>query len=206
LIKGINPGDRNDWGFILDRYRLNVRHASNELNWQIEDMCEEGLALKQHLVREFEKADLRTYRLSFAIKTQSKTGLLGSIIIKTQPSGNFEVLHTADFNPNSKNYVSYKKRVKAENLVEQLIDLCNSYYQLSQSKTKIVAPLVKEAEDLPANVDVLYQCRHCLTVYDKAYGDELNAVPAGTAFADIDIYTCPVCEAGKDSFELMEKR
>jgi len=206
LIKGINAGDRNDWGFILDRYRLNVRHASNELNWQIEDMCEEGLALKQHLVREFEKADLRTYRLSFAIKTQSKTGLLGSIIIKTQPSGNFEVLHAADFNPNSKNYISYKKRVKAENLVEQLIDLCNGYYQLSQSKTKIAIPSVKEAEDSPANVELLYQCRHCLTVYDKAYGDELNAIPAGTAFEDIDAYACPVCEAGKDSFELMEKR
>jgi len=66
--------------------------------------------------------------------------------------------------------------------------------------------LVKDAEDLPANPDLLYQCRHCLTVYDKAYGDELNTIPAGTAFADIDTYICPVCEAGKDSFELMEKR
>ena len=206
LIKGINPGDRNDWGLILDRYRLNVRHASNELNWQIEDMCEEGLALKQRLVREFEEADLRTYRLSFAIKTQPKTGLLGSIIIKTQPSGLYEVLHTADFNPNSKNYVSFKKRVKRESLVPDLIELCNSYYQLSQSKTKTTTAVVSEVEDLPVSANLLYQCKHCFTVYDKAYGDALNSIAIGTDFADIDAYACPVCEADKDSFELVEKR
>ncbi|MEO6633491.1 MAG: rubredoxin, partial [Mucilaginibacter sp.] len=206
LIKGINPDDRNDWGFILDKYRLNVRHASNELNWQIEDMCEEGLALKQRLVREFEEADLRTYRLSFTIKTQPKTGLLGSVIIKTQPSGMFEVLHTADFNPNSRDYISYKKRVKSDSLVQHLVDLCNSYYQLSQSKTKNVIAAVKDTEDQPVGMELLYQCKHCFTVYDKAYGDELNAIPVGTDFADIDTYACPVCEADKDSFELLEKR
>ena len=206
LVKGINPDDRNDWGLILDRYRLNVRHASNELNWQIEDMCEEGLALKQRLVREFEEADLRTYRLSFAIKTQPKTGLLGSIIIKTQPSGLYEVLHTADFNPNSKNYVSFKKRVKKDSLVRDLIELCNSYYQLSQSKTKIIPTLVSEVEDLPVSANLLYQCKHCFTVYDQAYGDALNSVAIGTDFADIDTYACPVCEADKDCFELVEKR
>ena len=206
LVKGINPDDRNDWGLILDRYRLNVRHASNELNWQIEDMCEEGLALKQRLVREFEEADLRTYRLSFAIKTQPKTGLLGSIIIKTQPSGLYEVLHTADFNPNSKNYVSFKKRVKKDSLVHDLIELCNSYYQLSQSKTKIIPTLVSEVEDLPVSANLLYQCKHCFTVYDQAYGDALNSVAIGTDFADIDTYACPVCEADKDCFELVEKR
>ncbi|MES2276491.1 MAG: rubredoxin [Bacteroidota bacterium] len=206
LIKGIEPDDRNDWGFILDKYRLNIRHASNELNWQIEDMCEEGLTLKQALVREFEEADLRTYRLSFAIKTQPKTGLLGSVVIKTQPSGTFEVLHTADFNPNSKNYISYKRRIKRADLVPQLIDLCNSYYRLSENKSKAVPVLVNEAEELPENALLLYQCKHCLTVYDKTYGDDLNHIPAGTLFTDIATYNCPVCEADKDSFELMEKR
>lgn len=205
LVKGIEPNDRNDWGHILDKYRLNIRHASNELNWQIEDMCEEGLALKQQLVREFEEADLRTYRLSFAIKTQPKTGLLGSIIIKTQPSGTFEILHTVDFNPNSKNYSSYKKRVKKENLVQQLADLCNSYYQLSQGKKKALAD-VPDTNGEPANADdLLYGCRHCMTVYDKTYGDVLNGIPAGTHFADLDNYICPVCDS-EDSFELLEKR
>src|SRR6202012_1292160 len=73
IIKGIEQADRNQWGLILSKYRLNVRHAANELNWQIEDMCTEGLELKQRLVHEFEQADLRTYQLCFAIKTQPKT-------------------------------------------------------------------------------------------------------------------------------------
>lgn len=205
LVKGIEPDDRNDWGFILDKYLLNIRHASNELNWQIEDMCPDALLLKQQLVREFEEADLRTYRLIFAIKTQPKTGLLGSIIIKTQPSGTFEILHTVDFNPNSKEYVSYKSRVKRDSLVQQLMGLCNSYYQ-SQNQTKTVATVINEAEDLPVNDDPLYQCKHCMTIYDKTYGDEQNGIAAGTAFINMDAYTCPVCESDKESFVLIEKR
>jgi hypothetical protein len=73
LVKNIDHADRPDWGSLLNKHRLNVRHAANELNWQTEDQCPEGLELKQQLVREFEEADLRTYRLCFAIKTQPRT-------------------------------------------------------------------------------------------------------------------------------------
>ncbi|HJP62404.1 MAG TPA: hypothetical protein VJ844_03135, partial [Mucilaginibacter sp.] len=38
IIKGIEQANRIEWGYILDRHRLNVRHAANELNWQIEDL------------------------------------------------------------------------------------------------------------------------------------------------------------------------
>ncbi len=62
IIKGIEQTDRNQWGSILSKYHLNVRHAANELNWQIEDICKEGLELKQQLVRQFEEADARTYQ------------------------------------------------------------------------------------------------------------------------------------------------
>jgi rubredoxin len=206
LVKGIEPDDRNNWGFILDKYRLNIRHASNELNWQIEDMCEDGLLLKQSLVREFEEADLRTYRLSFAIKTQPKTGLLGSIIIKTQPSGTFEILHTADFNPNTKQYTIYKRRVKRPDLTRLLGDLCAHYYHVAQSKKKVSMPTHHDKIEVAAADDLLYQCKHCLTVYDKTYGDEPNGISAGTLFADISTYNCPVCEADKSNFELVEKR
>ena len=32
VIKGIDLADRSEWGGILNRYRINVRHAANELN------------------------------------------------------------------------------------------------------------------------------------------------------------------------------
>ncbi len=97
IIKGIEQADRNQWGLVLSKYRLKVRHAANELNWQIEDICDEGLDLKKQLVRDFEEADLRTYQLCFAIKTQPKTGFTASVIIKKNTDGLFDILHTADF-------------------------------------------------------------------------------------------------------------
>jgi len=102
--------------------------------------------------------------------------------------------------------VSYKRRVKRVDLLEQLINLCNSYYDLSISKVSVASLLVSDTEETSINDDELYQCRHCMTVYDKTYGDEFNSVPAGTSFSNIEVYTCPVCEAQKDSFELIEKR
>jgi len=205
LVKGIDQASRNAWGVILDKYRLNVRHASNELNWQIEDLCTEGLALKQELVREFEEADLRTYRLSFAIKTQPKTGLPGSVIIKVHPSGAYEILHTADFNPNSKNYITYKVRVKRESLGRQLIGLCNSYYSRSAVESN-VKDVKTEPEELSTIMSKLYECEFCKTIYDSVYGDSINKIPAGTMFTDISSdYRCPICEADKNSYVLTHK-
>lgn len=206
LIKGIEQSNRNDWGRILDKYRLNIRHASNELNWQTEDLCQEGITLKQQLVREFEDADLRTYRLSFAIKTQPKTGLPGSVIIKVHPSGAYEILHTADFNPNSKTYVSYKSRIKRSDLAKQLINLCNRYYNHLAPQNSILDTAITESEEVETVTHPLYECRFCKTLYDSTYGDTANSIPAGTPFSEVSAaYTCPVCEADKNYFELTYK-
>jgi len=206
LIKNIEALHRSDWGLILNKHRLNIRHASNELNWQIEDLNADALALKQKLVRVFEQADLRTYGLSFAIKTKPKTGLMGSVVIKKQPSGTFEILHTISFNPNSKEYISHKRRVKEVNLASELINLCNQYYDLSASNNVIADVFVNEKDGCVAVQEMIYECRYCKTVYNSIYGDEFNQIPAGTAFTAIsDEYVCPVCESAKDSFELIEK-
>jgi len=203
LIKGIEQANRNNWGVILDNYRLNIRHAANEMNWQIDDLSDEGLALKQKLVREFEDADLRTYRLSFAIKTRPKSGLQGSVIIKKQTSSGYEILHTHNFNPNSKEYTSYKKDVADDKLGTELMELCDNYYRLSISNK--YSPEKIKAETVPVNEKQynIYQCKHCKTIYDSHYGDEENNVSPGTDFLDIRTYTCPVCSSGKESFELV---
>lgn len=208
LIKGIEQADRAQWGQILDKYRLNIRHASNELNWQIEDICEEGLELKKQLVRELEEADVRTYRLSFTIKTRPKTGLLGSIIIKLEEtSGLYEIWHTIDFNPNTNECFNYKKRVNRNELSRQLINLCHEYYNLANYKSRQTHSVTDEAEEHADHHHLLYQCKYCKTVYDETYGDELNNIPAGTGFEAVgDDYSCSVCESAKDSFELIEKR
>lgn len=204
IVKGIEQPDRIAWGAILDRYRLNVRHAANELNWQIEDLCEEGLSLKQQLVREFEEADLRTYRLSFAIKTQSQTGLLGSIVIKKQSPGIFTIQHTRDFNPNSKSLIAYKDELSANELAPALAELCERYYSISAKDTGPAnSREQKSSSNEPARRQV-HQCKNCLSIYDERYGDELNGITAGTCFENIEDYTCPVCESAKADFVVVE--
>jgi rubredoxin len=47
-----------------------------------------------------------------------------------------------------------------------------------------------------------WQCIICQYVYDPAVGDPANGIAAGTVFEDIpDDWVCPLCGAGKDSFE-----
>jgi rubredoxin len=205
IIKGIEQADRVAWGAILDRYRLNVRHAANELNWQIEDLCDEGLNLKQQLVREFEETDLRTYRLSFAIKTQSQTGLLGSVVIKKQRPGIFAIQHTRDFNPNSKSLLTYKNELHVNELASNLAELCEHYYAIS---AKDIGPAnsteQKNSDNQPTHHRLVHQCKHCLSIYDQRFGDELNGITAGTRFESIEDYTCPVCESPKVDFVVVE--
>ncbi|MBS1520336.1 MAG: rubredoxin [Bacteroidetes bacterium] len=205
IIKGIEQADRIAWGAILDRYRLNVRHAANELNWQIEDLCEEGLSLKQQLVREFEEADLRTYRLSFAIKTQPKTGLLGSVIIKKQSPGVFAIQHTRDFNPNNKHFISYKDELVTNELASHLAELCEHYYSNSAKDAGVVnSGESKKNSSEAASHRKVHQCKNCLSIYDERYGDELNGIAPGTHFENLENYTCPVCETAKEEFEIIE--
>ncbi|HEY2582667.1 MAG TPA: rubredoxin [Mucilaginibacter sp.] len=208
LIKGIKEGDRADWGDILNKYQVNVRHASNELNWQLENLCQESLELKKQLVREFEEHDLRTYRLCFAIKMQPKTGLLGSIIIKKQDARLFDILYTKDFNPNSKDFIIYKEKVHVNELGKWLIELCGFYYGLlidnSISKSPKIAPAGEGAVAEP--VSMVYQCKNCLSIYDEVYGDSVQNVPINTGFETLDNYLCPVCESPKEDFRLIEKK
>ncbi len=49
-----------------------------------------------------------------------------------------------------------------------------------------------------------WQCVICQYIYDPAAGDPDNGVAPGTPFEDIpDSWVCPLCGAGKDSFEEM---
>ncbi|MBW2206544.1 MAG: rubredoxin [Deltaproteobacteria bacterium] len=48
-----------------------------------------------------------------------------------------------------------------------------------------------------------YVCSLCGYVYDPEEGDSENGIASGTAFEDIpDEWTCPVCGASKDQFEV----
>ena len=214
VIKGIEQHDQKLWNAVLAKHRINVRHASNELNWQIEDLCEYGLGLKRFLVKQFDEIDLRTYRLCFAIKTQPKTGLFGSVIIRKQFIGTadesaedlFDILHTIDFNPNTKSFNLFRSGIKKEELLDCLVTLCNNFYDMQSQPQSLKTERPKQEHAEEKIVEYVHQCKNCFTVYDDEFGDELNNVPAGVKFDDLsDLYVCPTCDAGKEDFILIEK-
>jgi rubredoxin len=214
IIKGVAPADRDIWDHLLGKYRINVRHAANELNWQVEDNNEDGLILKRHVIRYFDKEDVRTYGLCFAVKTLSSSGIFGSVIIRKQERDipnrlksleRYEILYTADFNPNSSDYILFRNNVEKENLGVYLVSLCKMYYE---SRSNAVLTEVIKPASTPVKVEpepqLIYQCKHCMTTYNEETGDPDNNIAAGTAFDNLPAsYSCPLCEAPKEDFKVV---
>ncbi len=218
IVKGIAPAHRAAWDFLLNKYRINVHHAANELNWQIEDLDEEGLNLKRYIIRQFDKEDIRTQGLCFAIKTKPHSGLFGAVVIRKQRNlsrsrskalDRYDILYTRDFNPNSREYILFRKEVAKENLGTYLVALCKYFYDLKIESGAILHSVYRQddpaekASTTAATIKELHRCRHCLTVYDENLGDPLQEIEPGTAFEKLpENYQCAVCESSKTEFEL----
>ncbi len=212
IVKAIAPANRNVWDHLLGKYRINVRHAANELNWQVEDNNESGLVLKRHVIRYFDKEDVRTYGLCFAVKTKSSSGIFGSVIIRKQDKDNrsrlksserYEILYTVNFNPNSSEYILYRDNVEKDHLGTYTVSLCKMFYENKSLHNPLPETGNPSQQVVKKELDTLtvYQCKHCLTVYNEASGDPENAVAPGTTFKDLKSdYCCPLCEAAKEDF------
>ena len=212
IIKGINKESRNLWSNLLAKYSINVRHAANELNWQIEDDSPTALALKHQLVRAFDQDDLRTFGICFGIKTIPKTEVFASIMVRQRPWKLLNILplfkvydisYTQDFDPNGRTKIYFAEGVSRLNLAEQLRRSALLYNKkiAENSIEKPALPLSKKADQVLKVPQQAYQCKHCFTVYDPTYGDELNNIEAGIAFDKLpQNYTCATCEAPKQDF------
>jgi len=213
IIKDIQGSARPAWDVVLDRHRINLRHALNELNWMTEDFDPTALALKQELVHHMNWLDIRTYKLCFGIKMHPKSGIWGSVILRFIDSNEnktwFQVQHTHNFNPNSRDFVTYRQRVERAELTAVILALCEDFYQL-QGRV-----LVQETHHYPieateeecGQVSVTYQCPACQTVYDPIWGDNTQDIPAGTLFEDLPgTYCCSICENEKLTFKKFIKQ
>ena len=217
VIKGIERTDRALWDYVLGKYRINVRHASNELGWQVEDNNDDGLNIKRHIIRQFDKEDVRTFGLCFAVKTQQKTTLFGSVLIERKYGivrnrnvalDSFDIYYTQNFNPNSSRYILFREAVKKEHLDTYLISVCKYYYETESEEAdaqviKYTAPAEEVMKEAEGNV---YQCPHCFTVYDESTGEESRQINPGTLFAELPAsYGCSLCEAPKEDFKIVER-
>lgn len=211
VIQHISKTHRHLWDYILGKHGVNVRHAANELNWCVEDDCEDGLVLKRHIIRYFDSMDIRTYGLCFSVRIRKSESLFGSIVIRRQQRHResklkylqrYDILHTAGFNANSSQLVLYREGVSKEHLGPYVAALCKAYYD-QQSEKDLLGDYIREqqAAVLPAPEKTAYQCCDCLTVYDETYGDPAQGVQPGTAFADLPAdYRCSVCEGAVENF------
>lgn len=210
VVKGIKESERPEWSRILAKYNFNVRHAANELNWQVEDDSEEALKLKMELVEYLNHNDLRTFGLCFGIKIAPKTEVYASIMIQKRrikflnliPLFNvYDISYTADFDPNGRTKVFYEKGLFKYNLKEQLRRSIFFYNKKITNQKLENKELVEIGEPIFANY---HQCPDCLMVYDEKYGDELAGIPAGIIFDNLPInYECGVCGCVKEKFEII---
>ncbi len=205
IIKGIENADRPAWDRLLGLHGINVRHAANELNWQTEDDSPEGLALKNYIINEFGKYDVRSFGLSFAIQTQPKSEVFGSIIIKKRRVlgpllSVFDIYHSVDFNPNTREYELFERGLSKMHVPELLQRLTKKYYhQLSKNLISPSKPKAK-AEEVTAS-KTLHQCPSCLSIYDADFGDVFNNIAPGLPFEQLPAsYVCGVCESPKADF------
>ncbi len=212
MVKGIEEKDKLAWNRLLEKHRVNMRHAANELNFQVEDNCHEGLQLKQYLVKEFSDEDTRTFGICIGIKTRKKSEVFSSILVRRKALLRFlgfelfflyDILCAHDFNPNKRTGFIFSRNIPKFLLAEQLRQAIDAFYISRATKPSSVGKkgIKRKEKEVAIAKKFIYQCKHCLTIYDPASGEPDNNIEAGTPFETLAAdYICPLCEAPKDDF------
>jgi rubredoxin len=217
IIKGIEEKNRKNWNYLLDKFQINVRHAANELNFQVDDNSMDALKLKQHLVKYLNDDDTRTFGVCIGIKTKLKSEVFSSILVRRKPlirigrTGLFhvyDILYAKDYNPNERTGFAFSKGNPKFLLAEQLRKAVLSFYKYHEEKEEIVLKTNGKKEGLivEQKVEMVYQCKKCLTVHDEKTGDPENGIEPGTLFHQLpDSFCCSVCDESKENFVAVKK-
>lgn len=137
IIKGILEKNRADWNYLLDKYQVNVRHAANELNFQVEDNSLKALQLKQYLVKYLNEYDSRTFGVCIGIKTRRKSEIFSSILVRRKALirigkwglfYTYDILCAKDYNPNERTDFFFSRDNPKFVLAEQLRRAVLSFY------------------------------------------------------------------------------
>lgn len=211
IVKGIYQEDKLTLEKFLGKRGINVRHSSLEMNWHIPVANTDALNLKEFIVKSFDQNDISTYGMTFGIsnfgdnKGYFTTAMVEKnktpdIVKNFQVRPTFNVLYSKNFDPNTQDYIVYAQDVDKVELPGLLMELSKMYFdQLGDTPQEIED---KKAKKESAITTEIYQCSHCMTIYDSTYGDEKANIAPNTEFEDLpDSYNCNVCEAPKSSYE-----
>jgi len=213
IVKGIPRDSKLMLEKLLGKSGINVRHSLLELNWHIPVNDDEALALKKFIVMNFDQNDISTYGLTFAISNREDANIyFSSIVIEKNTTPNivkdfqvrptYNVLYCENFNPNTQKYIVYAQDVDKIELSGLLMELSKLYFDQFGNET--FEDESDKEKQLPEKSTV-HQCTDCMTVYSPAYGDEQSNIPPGIDFKDLpNDYTCAVCDASLEAFNLIE--
>ena len=137
IIKGIREVSKDDWSYLLDKYQINIRHAANELNFQVEDDSLEALKLKYHLVKHLNDDDIRTFGICIGIKTRKKSEVFSNLLVRRTPLFKigkwgffytYDILCAKDYNPNERTDFVFSSGNPKIVLAEQVRRAVLSFY------------------------------------------------------------------------------
>jgi rubredoxin len=217
MIKGIEEKDKASWNLLLEKFQVNMRHAANELNFQVEDNDAEALELKTYLVKYLSIDDTRTFGICIGIKTRKKSEIFSSILVRKRYLIDFagikllkvyDILCAKDFNPNERTEEIFSSGNPKVVLAEQLRRSVLKFYRHRAAITKKDAAALIASQPVKEKIAeaYVYQCSNCQTVYDETIGDPDNGFAAGTRFENLPAdYTCVLCEEGKAGFKKIKK-
>ncbi len=211
IVKNIEPEHRLQWSDLLAKHHVNVRHAGNELNFQVEDNCPNGVALKQYLVKHLNDDDIRTFGIAIGIRMRRKSEVFSNILIRQRCLVRlfglrllpvYDILCSRDFNPNERTAFIFSKNNFRWLLPEQLRRAILSFYAFQQNSKVIPGPVERPVMDLAPVIFRMYKCKHCASVYDEKIGMPEAGIAAGTSWSALHPgFTCELCDASKNDFE-----
>jgi rubredoxin len=212
IIKGIEEKDKSLWNNLLEEFNINMRHAANELNFQIEDNCPQSLELKNYLVKHLSMDDMRTFGLCIGIKTRKKSEIFSSILIRKRYLIDlagirllpvYDLLRAKDFNPNERTEEVFSTGNPRAILPEQLRRVIFKFYAFKRDERvdRTAIQQVKKEKSNSIALGNLYQCQRCFTIYNEDIGEAESSIPAHTRFEELaPSYCCAVCDSNKEQF------
>jgi rubredoxin len=215
IIKGIEEKDKELWNSLLEEFSINMRHAANELNFQIEDNCPQSLDLKNYLVKHLSIDDIRTFGICIGIKTRKKSEIFSSILIRKRYLINlggirlfpvYDILRAKNFNPNERTGEVFSTGNPKAILPEQLRRVILKFYAFRKEVMVDKKALKHAQKEKRTTIELgsLYQCQTCFTIYNEDTGEAESNIPPQTAFENLpQTYCCPVCESDKSQFVII---
>jgi rubredoxin len=209
IIKGIEQSNKIQFEKLFGKHGVNLRHSLTELNWIVNDINSDELDLKKYVISQLDSKDIRTFGLVFGIKLQSDKHIPASVIIEEKPFiqrdglkllTTYNIYYSENFNPNNPSKTLFARNIRKSNITVKLLELFKMYYETLHEIETIT--IIDQPKPLKPSISIeVYQCKHCLTIYDERYGDEFSNIKPLTSFNSLDEnYTCPVCDSSKTDF------